>query len=176
MLARLRRPLKYLGGGAGAFLIVVAGLLAGTGWLYVLRGLHWLDVGPRVGDALPLLQLASFDGQPLLRVLVAWGLAGVLTGVALTSVPWPPRVAVTLILGLLVLLVASQASYALARNLRFASVLFSRRPGFGPVLEALVFAAASALPRPLADRQRPGTGRSLLARLTGFDDRRLRGG
>ena len=55
---------------------VLVGLLAGYGWLYVLRGLGWLGAGPAVGDALPLLQLAGFDGQPLLRVVVAWLLAG----------------------------------------------------------------------------------------------------
>ena len=69
------------GGGVGGVLGVLVGLLAGFGWLYVLRGLDWLGVGPRIADALPLLQLAGFDGQPLLRVVVAWVLAGALAGV-----------------------------------------------------------------------------------------------
>jgi hypothetical protein len=172
----LRRCVVPGGRGLAEALIVVAGLLAGFGWLYVLRGLGWLGLGPRIADSLPLLQLAGFDGQPALRVIVAWVLAGALAGVALRGVPAGRRVALTVILGLALLLIGSQAAYALTRNLPFTSVLFSRAPGFGPVLEGLAFAAGSALPRPLAGRQRLGAGRSLLSRLGGFDDRRLRGG
>lgn len=164
------------GRGLAEALIVVVGLLAGFGWLYVLRGLGWLGLGPRIADSLPLLQLAGFDGQPALRVVVAWVLAGALAGVALRGVPAARRVALTAILGLALLLTGSQAAYALTRNLPFTSVLFSRAPGFGPVLEGLAFAAGSVLPRPLAGRQWLGAGRSLLSRLGGFDDRRLRGG
>ena len=40
------------------------------------------------------------------------------------------RVALTAILGLVVLLVASQAAYAVARNVPFHTTLFSRTPGF----------------------------------------------
>jgi hypothetical protein len=157
-------------------LIVVAGVLAGFGWLYVLRGLGWLGLGPRVADALPLLQLASFDGQPLLRVLVAWLLAGALTGVALRSIRLPFRPALTGILGLAILLVASQAAYALTRNLPFSSVLFSRTPGFGPVLEAIAFAAGSVLPDALSKPVRGGARRRPAAAVAGLGDLRLRGG
>jgi hypothetical protein len=172
----LRRFAVLAGRGLAGLLIVAAGVLAGFGWLYVLRGFHWLGVGPRISDSLPLLQLASFDAQPLLRVLVAWMLAGVLVGVALVRLKPGWRVAVALILGLALLLVGSQAAYALARNVRFTAVLFSRRPGLGPVLEGLVLAAGSALPRPLDGRPGLGIRRSLMARLGGFDDRRLHGG
>src|ERR1700722_12160230 len=78
-----RRPLAQLGASARTLLILVTGLLAGTGWLYLVRGLHWLAIGPRIGDALPLLQLAAADGQPLARGLVASALAGAVTGGAL---------------------------------------------------------------------------------------------
>ena len=66
---------------------VVAGLLAGEGWLYVLRGAGWLDAGPNVGDSLPLLALAGADGQPLLRVLISWLLAGAMAAVVMVRLP-----------------------------------------------------------------------------------------
>ncbi len=166
--AALRRG----GGPAASVLIVTAGLVAGTGWLYVLRGLHWLGDGPRVSDALPLLQLAASDGQPVVRVAVAWILAGALTGVALLELPPHRRLALALALGLVALLAVSQASYALARNVAFSSTVFSRTPGLGPVLEACAFAFGCWLPRPADRGQRPGTRRrSLVSVISGFDDR-----
>jgi hypothetical protein len=174
--AILRRFVVPAGRVLAGVLIVVGGLLAGFGWLYVLRGLGWLGLGPRIADSLPLLQLAGFDGQPLLRVLVAWVLAGALAGIALGGVRTERRLALTAIAGLALLLIGAQAAYALARNLAFSSVLFSRTPGLGPVLEGLAFALGSVLPRRLAGRHRVGLHRSLVARIGGFDDRRLRGG
>jgi hypothetical protein len=47
----------------------------------------------------------------------------------------------------ILLLIASQAADALARNLRFRDVLVTREPGLGPWLEALAFAIGCALPR-----------------------------
>lgn len=161
---------------AAGFGLVFAGLLVGAGWLYVLRGLHWLGIGPRVSDALPLLQLAGFDGQPLLRVLVAWALAGVPVGVAWVRLARWQRALPALALGLALLLVGSQAAYALARNLPFTHVLFSRTPGLGPVLEALAFAGGCALARPLTDRERARAARGGVARIGGLGDRRLRSG
>jgi hypothetical protein len=157
--------------------VVVAGLLAGTGWLYVLRGLHWLDVGPRISDALPLLQLAASDRQPVARVVVAWILAGALTGVALAEVVPHRRATLAFVLALVVLLVAAQASYALARNLAFSSTVFSRTPGLGPVLEAGAFALGCWLPRRLnrGQRARPRR-RSFVSVISGFDDRGVGGG
>jgi hypothetical protein len=162
---------------AGSVVIIAAGLLAGTGWLYILRGLHWLRVGPQVPDALPLLQLAAADGQPFVRILVAWILAGALTGVALGEVAPHHRVGLALVVALVVLLVVSQASYALARNVAFFSTVFSRSPGLGPVLEACAFALGCWLPRPIDRGQRPGTRRrSLVSIISGFDDRGVGGG
>jgi hypothetical protein len=173
---RLRRPLQLAGGAAGRVVVVTAGLLAGTGWLYVLRGLHWFRVGPRVSDSLPLLQLAAADGQPLLRVLVAWLLAGLLAGVALVQTPPRRRAASALVIGLIVLLIDSQASYALARNVNFGDIALSHAPGTGPVLEAMAFALGCWLPRPSHRRERMGgRRRSLVSLLSGFDDRVLRG-
>jgi hypothetical protein len=171
------RPLALAAGGLVALLALVAGLLAGTGWLYAFRGLHWLGVGPRIADSLPLLQLASADAQPLLRVVVAWVLAGALAGVALRELPLTRRVAPALVLGLLVLLPAAQASYALTRNLGFPDVVFSRGPGFGPVLEAMMFALGCALPGTLSGGDAPGARRrSPVSPVSGLPDRGLRGG
>ncbi len=176
-LGRGGRVLRRGGGTIAGLVVVVAGLLAGTGWLYVLRGLHWLRLGPRVPDALPLLQLAASDAQPLLRVLVAWVLAGALTGVALAEADPHRRAALAFVLALVVLLLASQASYALARNLAFSSTVFSRSPGLGPVLEACAFALGCWLPRPADRGQRPGARRrSLVSVVSGFDDRGVGGG
>jgi hypothetical protein len=173
----LLHPFDAVGSAIAAVLIVLAGLLAGTGWLYVFRGLHWFGLGPRVGDSLPLLQLAGFDGQPLLRVAVAWLLAGGLAGVALIRVHPLRRSLFAGVLGLIVLLLASQGAYALARNVRLSDVVFGRSPGLGPVVEAIVFALGCLLPGSLARRQRPGVRRrSLVTLLTGFDDRGLGGG
>ena len=46
----------------------------------------------------------------------------------------------------MLLLVASQAAYALARNLRFSDVLLLRATGPGPGLEAVSFAAGCFYP------------------------------
>jgi hypothetical protein len=143
------RPLARRAGpaGAGAYvlLVVVVGLLLGYGWLFTLRGLGWLGAGPSVRDSLPLLQLAGLDGQPLLRTVVAWLVAGLIAGVALSGMGRWQRAAVAGPLSLVVLLLASQASYALARNLRFSDAVFSRTPGLAPIVEALAFAAGCAL-------------------------------
>jgi hypothetical protein len=175
--SRLLRPFDAAGSAVAAVLIVLAGLLAGTGWLYVFRGLDWFGLGPRVGDSLPLLQLAGFDGQPLLRVVVAWLLAGGLAGVALIRVHPLRRSLFAGGLCLVALLLASQGAYALARNVALSGILFDRSPGLGPVVEALVFSLGCLLPGSLARPQRPGARRrSLITLMTGFDDRGLGGG
>ncbi len=150
---RALRALRAVTGGVGAILMLLVALAAGVGWLYALRGLHLFAFGPRVGDSLPLLQLAGFDAQPVARLVVAWLLAGAIFGVALIRVRALPRTIFAGMLAVLLLLFASQASFALARNLRLTHVLWSRSPGFGPWLEGLLFAVGSALPRPVARPQ-----------------------
>ena len=44
------------GGAVAAVLAVLVGLMAGYGWLYLLRGLGWFSGGPGIGDVLPLLR------------------------------------------------------------------------------------------------------------------------
>jgi hypothetical protein len=136
--------------GAGMAVALLIGLLAGVGWLYVLRGLGWLDLGPRVNDALPLLQLPGFDAQPLARVAVAWISAGAVAAIPLVRVSRPRRALIAWLTVTALLLLASQASFALARNLRLGDVVSSRSPGLGPWLEGLLFAVGCALPGPKA--------------------------
>lgn len=137
---------------------VIVAQLSGYGWLYVLRGLHWLAWPPGVSDALPLLQLAGFDVQPLPRVLVAWLLAGLLSGILLLALPPLPRAAGVALLGLISLLLASQAAYALARNLRFDHVLFGHLPGTGSLIEAAALAVGSYLPGGVVGRRQRTAG------------------
>ena len=138
--------------GAAAILACSAAVL---GLLYTMRQLGWLAVGPPVPDALPLLQLAGFDAQPLARVVVATLLVGLALGAALIRVERRRRVVLVAVSALFVMLVGSDASYALARNLRLGPILLNRSPAVGPCLEALVLALASALPGPMANVRLP---------------------
>ena len=155
------RTLVVVAAGVAIVLLLLLCLLAGTGLLYGLRGLGWFGVGARIRDSLPLLQLAGFDGQPLARVAAAWLPAGMVFGIALIRLKPLRRTAIAGMLGLLVLLFASDAAFALARNLPLGQVLSDRAPGFGPWLEALLFAAGSVLPRPFARLQRRGSASSV---------------
>ena len=138
--------------GAAAILACSAAVL---GFLYTMRQLGWLAVGPPVPDALPLLQLAGFDAQPLARVVVATLLVGLALGVALIRVERRRRVVLVAVFALFVMLLGSDASYALARNLRLGPILLNRSPAVGPCLEALVLALASALPGPIGNVRLP---------------------
>jgi hypothetical protein len=62
---------------------VIVVVAAGIGWVYVMRQLHVLSLGPRLDGALPLQQLAGGDDQPLIRLIAAWLPAGVVAGVVL---------------------------------------------------------------------------------------------
>ena len=99
-----------------AWAIVIATVPVATGWLYLLRNLGPLDVGPSVRGALPLQQLAGSDDQPLLRLLVVWLPAGALGASALA---WsgrrrPVRVAGPAVVALVVLLLVGAVSDAAA--------------------------------------------------------------
>jgi hypothetical protein len=137
---------RAVGVTVGAVLAALLAVLTGTGLLYNLRGLGALAAGPRLHDALPLLQLAGFDGQPLVRVAAAWLLAGVVLGLGLIRIKPPARTVIVAGLGLVLLLFASEASFAVARNLRLSSVLTDRVPGIGPWVEGLLLGVGAALP------------------------------
>jgi hypothetical protein len=70
-------------GGLGLLATALIGVVAGTGWLYLLRSGHLLGFGPRVPGSLELEQLASADAQPLARLVAAWLPAGLVVGLAL---------------------------------------------------------------------------------------------
>jgi hypothetical protein len=143
----VRRPsLGAVAASLGQIAAVVACALATVGLLYALRGQQWLRLGPSVPDALPLLQLAGFDAQPLALVITSAVAAGAVLGLALIRVERARRVVAVALLASALMLVASDASYALARNLRFGHVLLDRAPGLGPWLEGLLLALGCALP------------------------------
>jgi D-alanyl-D-alanine carboxypeptidase len=139
---------RRLGSSLLGFVSVLVGAVAALGLLYELRQLRLFMVGPRVSDALPLLQLAGFDGQPLARVIASAVLAGLVLGLALIRLPRRPRVVIVGVLALALMVIGSDASYAVARNLRLDQVLLHRTPGLGPWLQALLLAAGSAVAGP----------------------------
>lgn len=144
--SRLKRvPYAVAGAILGGVALLSASLVA-LGLLYQLRELGWLAIGPRVPDALPLLQLAGFDRQPLARVVAVCALAGALLGMALIRIDRRRRVVIVAFLVASLLLLGSDVSYALTRNLRLEPVLLNRTPPLGPWLEALILAAACAVP------------------------------
>ena len=132
--------------GTLAIALTLAASVTLIGLLYELRRLGWFAAGPPVPDALPLLQLAGLAGQPLARVLAAGLLTGAALGALLIGRRPSARATIVALTAGLVLLLASDASDALARNLRFWPVATGRAPGLGPWLEALLLAAGAVLP------------------------------
>ena len=142
----VRRAVRTAAAGALAVALTLAASVTSIGLLYELRRLGWFGAGPSVPDALPLLQLAGFAGQPLVRVLAAGLLTGMGLGALLIGLRPGARATIVALTGAFVLLLASDASYALARNLRFWPVAQQRAPGLGPWLEALLLATGAVLP------------------------------
>ena len=128
----------------GALTLMPPAIAAGFGWLYLFRGLGWFAAGPRVSDALPLLQLAGFAAQPLLRVVIAWVLAGACAGILLAGLPRFVRAGTAALCGGACVLVSSQVSDAVARNLSVTHTMWSRVPGAGSWVSALLFVAGCA--------------------------------
>ena len=152
-----------IGGAMGALGLIVSSLTA-LGLLYELRQSGMFALGPRVSDALPLLQLAGFDAQPLARVLAATLTSGFILGLVLIRIDRQRRVVIIGACGLLLMLIGSDASYALARNLRFDQVLLNHAPGLGPWLEAVLLTVGSALPGPNGRVRLPALQRRLADR------------
>ena len=71
-------------------------------------------------------------------------------GVVLVRMARPSRSLLAGLTALVALLVASQASFALTRNLRFIDVAWSRRPGAGSLVEVALFAVGAVVPGPLS--------------------------
>jgi hypothetical protein len=151
--------------GIAAIITLLASVLVGAGLLYGLRDMPWLAAGPRIGDALPLLQLAGFDGQPLGRVVLAFLAAGMVFGATQIRTIPRRRAALAGMVGLLMLLMASDATLALTRNLRFGPILWHRAPTIGCWVEAVALAIGAAIPRSSSSMRLPRPpGRKTLTR------------
>jgi len=122
---------------------------AAVGWLYLLRGVAALDIGPSVSGALPLEQLAGGDDQPLARLVAVWLPCGWLAGEGLVGlgVAAGGRVGRALRVGLValvVLVVAGAVSDAAAISDPIASHL-SAQAGRAGSWVAVAITAAGAL-------------------------------
>jgi hypothetical protein len=72
------RTLARVGSTTAALLAALAVLVAATGWLYLLRPAG--DFRPRIGDALPLDELARRASSSLVLFAAVWLAAGLLLG------------------------------------------------------------------------------------------------
>jgi hypothetical protein len=116
---RLHNALIHTSAAVIGCVALIGGVVVGTGWLYLLRELHGLAVGPAFSGALPLQQLAGGDAQPLGRMVVAWLPTGVALGLVLgtaTRMSRPVRGAFAAAGSALLLLFASAVSDAVAQN------------------------------------------------------------
>ncbi len=149
VLQGVARVLTFVAASLGAAFALLLSVVAGFGLLYVLRQRHWLWIGTPVHDALPLLALPGFDSQALVRMAAAWIPAGMIVGLVLIRIRPLWRTPLVLAVTGVVLIVASDAAFALTRNLRVADVLWHRSPTAAALLEASMFAIGAALPRRL---------------------------
>jgi len=102
-----------------AVLVVLAAVAAGIGWLYALRHVGLLRIGPRLADALPLQRLAGGAAQPLGRMVAAWLPAGLVAGIGIGLVSRlrrPARGLAVFVLAFALVLAASAASDSLTHN------------------------------------------------------------
>jgi hypothetical protein len=139
------------------WLIAIASVFAGVGLTYLLRGAGLLALGPNVGGALPLQQLASGESQPLLRMAVAWLAAGAVAGTALEAFTRSRLAARTVgvaLIGWALLVVAGAASDAVAVTGAIGPHLVPQLSRTGTWV-ATAFLSAGALAQGLAIR-RPG--------------------
>jgi hypothetical protein len=105
--------------GVAVLVVMLAAVGGGIGWLYALRHLHALSIGPRLTDALPLQRLAGGAAQPLGRVIAAWLPTGIAAGFALaviTRLGRPARAAVAFVTGLVFAIAIAASSDALTHN------------------------------------------------------------
>lgn len=159
--------------GAGAALgwvLAPVAIAAGAGWLYLLRDTGALDVGPHLGGALPLEELAARGAQPLGRMAVAWLPAGFALALALTLLArlrarWV--VAGCALVAVVVLALSTAASEALSRNETFLSHL---RPALsrGGLWAAVVLVVIGSLVAVVAVHAR---SRNRVAAATGESER-----
>ncbi|HET7047482.1 MAG TPA: alpha/beta hydrolase-fold protein [Solirubrobacteraceae bacterium] len=160
-IPRLRAGLPGKLRGLAVKVLLLLSVFVGVGLLYAIRGLGWLPVGPRVPDSLPLLALAHHDAQPLARVVLVWVATGAAFGLLIVWIAPRRRALAALLPALILLLIASDASFALAENLRLGSVLWGRVPPSGAWVEALLFALGAAIPEAIVRLPKPRASWSL---------------
>ncbi|MEA2475304.1 MAG: hypothetical protein QOE06_3219 [Thermoleophilaceae bacterium] len=134
-------------GASLAWVVAIVAVVAGVGWLYLLRGTGALAAGPKLAGALPLEELAGRGAQPLLRMAVAWIPAGFAMGAALAlgTRLRPAWVAVsTALLSFLILGSTTTASEAVSRNELFTQHLRSSLTRAG-LWAAVAFAVIGSL-------------------------------
>lgn len=140
--------------GAGVVLIVVAAVAGGIGWLYVLRHVHTLKVGPRLAEVLPLQRLAGDAGQPLGRVIAAWLPAGLAAGAGVAVVSRlrrPARGAAVSLLAWVLVVVATAAADSVTANEPFRHHLH-QQPHRLAIWVAAGLMGLGALVAPIAGR------------------------
>jgi hypothetical protein len=104
-------------------------VVAGFGWLYLLREAGILALPPRVPGALALQQLAGDDAQPLARMAAAWLVGGAAVGAGLSGFSQlgrSARVAAFALAAALVLLLLGAVTDALTNNQRLSAHLASQ--------------------------------------------------
>lgn len=158
---RPSRPAVRRLSAALGWVIAIAAIAAGVGWLYLLDRMHALDLGPHAKGALPLEELASRGAQPLARMVVAWAPAGFAATLALTHlarVRRVPAVVSVAALATVILFATTAASEALARNARLSEHLSPTLARSGLwVAVACVFMGSLAAAA-VAGRRQPGAG------------------
>lgn len=161
-----RTPVARAANGARrvlAVLLALLGVVAGIGWLYLIRHSGPRGSGPYVDRALPLQQLAGNDAQPLVLVVLAWAPVGLATGFAiarLCRLARRSRAILVAIVSLVVLWLAGAASDAITVNQRFSSHVWEQatRPGTWIAVGLLTLTAAAPSTRPRR-RDRSGSER-----------------
>jgi hypothetical protein len=138
--------------------VVVVAVVAGIGWLYLLRGVGVLDIGPQVRGALPLQRLAGSAAQPLGRMVLAWAPVGVVAGLALAAAgvrPRAARAAVVAIVAAGLLIAAGGVSDAVTSSSALTGH-FGAQLGLAGIWVAVgLMAAGSVLPESRRERQPP---------------------
>jgi hypothetical protein len=134
--------------GLAVAVVMVAAVGGGIGWLYALRHVHALRIGPRLTDALPLQRLAGGAAQPLGRIVAAWLPTGIAAGFALALVSRlrrPARGVVTFALSLALVLAAATASDSLTHNEPFRRHLHEQPHRAATWLAALLMALGAVV-------------------------------
>jgi hypothetical protein len=159
-------------GGALGWLLALLAIVGGVGWLYLIRDVHLLAVGPSVSGALPLEELAKRGAQPLLRMVVAWLPAGLAAGLAVALATRLRAVAIAGAIGVLAFLVLASStigSLAVAHNETFGENVSAGLGRSGLWAAAAIVVIGAILGAVAARRGLRGrSGASSAARAPGF--------